>query len=412
MTTRAPLLFVSTRFLFPVDSGGKIRTTQILRGLKAGRFRVTLLSPASPELVADYSDELDSICDEFRWWPAPRRGRLFNYTRLRFLTDALPVPVRTDRQPMGMSLVQELLDQNPSVVVFDFSHAAVLAPDPIPSPSVMFTHNVEAEIFHRHYKVAKTPIGRALWGNQYRKMRAFEKASLKKFDVVVAVSDRDARQFQDEYGISNTFVIPTGVDLDFFSYKSPKDDPRIVFCGSMDWLANQEAIGFFMDEIWDRIAAQVPNATMTVVGRAPPARIVKAAAGRDYKWTFTHFVDDVRPHMQGAAVSIIPLRVGGGTRLKAYESMAMGIPLVSTSIGVEGLPIDQGKHYLEGDDPEAFAGAVVDLLLNKRRREAISRAARQLVEEKFSYRNAASEFEKACLLACDNIGWKVEQSIT
>ena len=174
---------------------------------------------------------------------------------------------------------------------------------------MIFTHNVEAEIFHRHYKVAKTPIGRALWGNQYRKMQTFEKQALKRFDVVVAVSRRDAEQFQAEYGVTNTSLIRTGVDLDFFSYVTPKEDRKVVFCGSMDWLANQEAISFFMDEVWEIIVTRVPDATMTVVGRAPPARLVKAAASRDYNWTFTHFVDDVRPYMQGASVSVIPLRV-------------------------------------------------------------------------------------------------------
>jgi len=182
---------------------------------------------------------------------------------------------------------------------------------------------------------------------------------------------------------------------------TPIDDRKVVFCGSMDWLANQEAISFFMDEVWDLILTRVPDATMTVVGRAPPARLVNAASSRGYNWAFTHFVDDVRPYIQGAAVSVIPLRVGGGTRLKAYESMAMGSPVVSTEIGMEGLPVDSGRHYLEADDPEAFAAAVVGLLLDKPHRESISRVARQLVEEKFSYRNAASDFEKACLLACD-----------
>lgn len=399
MNERPTLLFVSTRFLFPVDSGGKIRTTQILRGMKGGRYRIQLLSPATDAERERHAADLATVCDEFTSWTVNPRGRLFNLARARFLADRLPIPIRTDWSAAGRTVVDAALARRPDVAVFDFLHAAVLAPERLQVPSVMFTHNVEAEIFARHRDVARNPLLRAVWRSQHGKMQRFEAQALRRFDVVVAVSDRDARQFSTAYGVTDAFVIPTGVDLDFFQWAPPRRDREVVFCGSMDWLANQDGVDYFLDEIWERIVREVPDARMTVVGRAPPASLVERARRFGSAWTFTGFVDDVRPYLQGAAVSVIPLRVGGGTRLKVFEAMAMGSPVVSTTLGVEGLPVTPGEHYLQADDPQSFAGAVVRLLRDPVQREAMSSAARERVEGRFSYRAAAQVFEQACGLA-------------
>ena len=168
-------------------------------------------------------------------------------------------------------------------------------------------------------------------------------------------------------------VIPTGVDLDFFAWQAPSSQPQVMFIGSMDWPANQDGIQFFMDEVWPRVLRQVPVATMKVIGRTPPPWLVSRAPKG---WQFTGFVDDVRPHVAGSAVSVIPLRVGGGTRIKAYEAMALGIPVVSTTIGVEGLPVTDGEHYLRADGAEEFADAIVRLLSDAALRDTLSRRAR------------------------------------
>ena len=396
VSKKPTLLFVSTRFLFPVDSGGKIRTTQILRGLTGGKFEVVLVSPATPELIERFERELAEVCDRFEWWPEPVRSPLFGLTRLRYLPGRLPVSVRTDRHPGAIETIERLLARKPEVAVYDFAHAAVLARFPLTVPAVMFTHNVEAEIFRRHQEVTTNPIRKAIWRNQFRKMAEFERESFRHFDVVVAVAERDRQQFIANYGLADAYVIPTGVDLDFFAYNSPIRDKEIVFCGSMDWMANQTGIDFFMREIWPAVVEQEPDARMTVVGRAPPESMINAARERGLNWRFTGFVDDVRDYMRGAAVSVIPLTVGGGTRLKAYEAMAAGNPIVSTSIGVEGLPVSPGRHYLNADTPEEFADAIVHLIRNRELRFSISQAARDFVEANYSYTVAARSFEVAC----------------
>jgi len=165
----------------------------------------------------------------------------------------------------------------------------------------------------------------------------------------------------------------------------------------MDWLANIDGMEFFFEQVWPAIRERVPNAEMKVVGRTPPQSLVRRIEGMAGEWSFTGFVDDVRPHISGADVFVIPLRVGGGTRIKAFEAMAMGCPVVSTSIGIEGLSVEDGRHFLRADTPDEFARQVSTLLLDPQASRSISAAGRKLVEERFGYRLAAAEFESICL---------------
>jgi glycosyltransferase involved in cell wall biosynthesis len=391
---RDRLLFVSPRFLFPADSGGKIRTSQILRNLKGGRFEITLASPETGDEARRFAADVAAICDRAATWPARAPGRWQPITRMRHLLSSLPIAVATDRSRPGGERVARELAQGPSLVVVDFPHTAVLAPPVLGCPSVLFTHNVEAEIFARHVQVARDPLARWVWRDQHRKMQAFERATLARFDRIIAVSERDREILTRDYGARDVSVIPTGVDLEAFTYAEPEPRPRVVFAGSMDWMANIDGIAYFMDEVWPKVAAAVPEAEMTVVGRSPQAQLVERARG--LRWTFTGRVDDIRPHVRGAAAYVIPLRVGGGTRIKAFEAMAMGVPVVSTAVGVEGLDIVPGRHFLLGDTAEAMASGLVRLLTEPEAGRTLARAARTLVETRFSNVEVARCFERIC----------------
>ena len=398
----ATLLFISPRFLFPVDSGGRIRTTQTLRGMKGGRFKIRLMSPCTEELANRYRTELGALCDEFHWWSQGTTGPTIRLGRARHLFSRVPISVASDYLPTAAQMVQRELVRGCDVVVFDFLHSVIVAPKNIDTPSVLFTHNVEAEIFARHLKAAAgNPVMRALWTQQHRKMREFERGAVRRFDTVVAVSERDGKMFHSDYGLPEPFVIPTGVDLSFFAFAEPTRDRDVVFLGSMDWLANQQAVHSFLEDMWPLIIREVPDAQMTVVGRTPPDWLVKAARRYGDAWRFTGFVDDVRPYVSGSAVSVIPMRVAGGTRLKVYESMAMGSVVVSTRIGVEGLPVRSGEHCIVEDDPVAFANATVLLLKDRAQRIRMAAAARKYVQENFGFQVAARAFEQACLLAIE-----------
>jgi len=396
VSQRPRLLFVSPRFLFPADQGGKIRTTQILRGMKGGRFEILLACPEPAGAAARYADDLQAICDRFISWPEPVQGPLYKLTRLRHLLSSLPVSVAGDFSTEGSRMVGEALSREADVVVFDFLHSMVLAPELIAKPSVMFTHNVEAEIFRRHAEVATNPIKATVWRQQYNKMRSYEENSLKRFDTVVAVSQRDADAFAAVPEMGTVAAIPTGVDLDFFAYREPGATDHIVFTGAMDWQANIDGIEFFMDEIWPRVAHKRPDARVTIVGRNPAQSLVDRARRRGLPFEFTGFVDDIRTHVVDAAAYIIPLRVGGGTRIKAFEAMAMGIPVVSTTLGMEGLDVRPKEHYLLADKADDFADALIQILEDRELGLQLSRQARQYVEEHFSSQAVARCFEDIC----------------
>ena len=405
--SRRRLLFVSSRYLFPTDSGGKIRTVNVLRGMKGGAFEITLASPLPVGARDREPAETRDVCDRFVGWPGAARGALFRWSRMRHLVSRLPVAVATDGSAAGRHAISKELEQAPDIVVVDFPHAAVLAPPPYPCPCVMFTHNVEAEIFHRHTEIARNPLKRAIWRNQADKMKQYERELLSRFTAVVAVAERDREYFQREYGVRNVSVIPTGVDLGYFTYGGSAaledgDSGTVVFTGSMDWMANVDGVEFLMDAVWPAVSRARPRARCVIVGRSPPPALVERARARGLNWEFTGFVDDVRPFVHNAHVYAIPLRVGGGTRIKVYEAMAMGCPVVSTRIGVEGLPVEHDRHFLEADSADSMAAAVLSLLDDRERRHRLSEQARRFVEENMSACRAAQAFEQICLRTLRN----------
>ena len=376
--------------------GGKIRTAQVLRGLKGGQFRVTLVSPAPEVVSSEHRAELEALCDDFVSWPEPARGGLYPLTRLRHLLSSLPLPVATDRSAAGRAVVANALAQA-DVLVADFLHSAVLIPKARAAATVLFTHNVEAEIFARHLEIARG-LKRFVWRDQLAKMRSFEAKTLRRFDAVVAVSPRDREAFRREYGVPAS-IIPTGVDLDYFRYRAvPADaEPVFTFTASMDSLANIDGVRWFLEAVWPLIVAALPNAQMRVIGRNPDPGLVADAARRGVNWVFTGTVEDVRPHLAGASIYVIPLRVGGGTRIKAYEAMAFGLPTVSTAIGIEGLEVEAGKHFLKADTAEDFASACVSLAQNPAARQRLAQNARTLVETSCSARSVGRVFEAICI---------------
>lgn len=238
-----------------------------------------------------------------------------------------------------------------------------------------------------------------LYGMQYRRMLRYEGRTLKRFDGVLAVSDADRDTFDRIYPGAirePAHVVPTGVDTEFFKpMSSPAGSRRLVFTGSMDWLPNEDAMVFFCRDVLPLVRSEEPDVTLSIVGRAPTPTVLKLGEQRGVH--VTGRVDDVRPYISNAAVYIVPLRIGGGTRLKIFEAMSMGKAVVSTTVGAEGLPVTNGEHVLLADDPRMFARDVVCLLREDGRRRQLERVARALVVERYDWSAVAGELEEALL---------------
>jgi glycosyltransferase involved in cell wall biosynthesis len=271
------------------------------------------------------------------------------------------------------------------VLFCDFLHtAAPLLEFPF-KPRVVFEHNVEYLLRKRKCDVEKNLLRRSILRNEWTKTLTIEAEVCQRFDRVLAVSNDDRETMRRDFGTNQVSVLPTGVDTDFFSPSSCGTQPgRLVFVGSMDWDPNEDGISWFLRDVYPRIRQAAPNASLAVVGRNPSPRL-QALAARYPDVELTGRVADVRPYLSEAEVVIVPLRVGGGTRIKIPEAMAMAKAVVSTTIGAEGLPFHDGRDISIADKPADFSEAVITLLHDRPYRNSIATAARKIVVEKHSW---------------------------
>lgn len=393
------ILWLKTELLHPVDKGGKIRTYQMLRQINRSHD-VTYLTLVKADEPVDALTQSIEYCRQLipvKYTETTKFSARF-YRDLAFnLSSPLPYAIQKYRSAaMQEAIRRELRERHYDAVVCDFLTPAVNFKCDAAIPAVLFQHNVESMIWKRHYETQQHPLKRALFHNQWQKMLRYESETCRLFDAVVAVSAADREQMRQEFGLRNVFDVPTGVDTDYFRPLGGEQQPaELVFTGSMDWLPNEDAIVYFAEKILPIIAETLPDVRLTVVGRNPSARLRELAIA-DARITMTGRVDDVRPYIDRAAAYVVPLRIGGGTRLKIYEAMAMAKPVISTTIGAEGLPLSDGKDLLIADEPEAFAGAVLRTLLDLTSARQLGERARALACERFGWEHAADSFIDIC----------------
>jgi polysaccharide biosynthesis protein PslH len=372
----------------------------MLRAL-AKRHQVTYVclddgtaAPDALERAREYAHRVVTV--PFR--APPRSSPAFWLDLVRNLASPLPYAIAKYRsRALRSAIVDECRRGEPDVVVCDFLAPSLNVPSDLGVPTVLFQHNVEAMIWERHATTARGALRRAFMGEQWRRMRRFEAAECRRFDHVVAVSPQDADVFRDDYRAPSVSDVPTGVDADYFQPRGdvPHRPRSLVFTGSMDWLPNEDAIQYFVAEVLPLVRARVPNVTLTVVGRNPSAP-VRALADGDASIEVTGSVPDVRPYLESASAFIVPIRIGGGTRLKIFEAMSMGLPVVSTTVGAEGLPVRDGTDVVLADASTDFAAALVTLLEDPARARAMGAVAAAAVRERFAWEGIAAAFARDC----------------
>jgi glycosyltransferase involved in cell wall biosynthesis len=392
------ILWLKTELLHPVDKGGKIRTYQMLRALKRDHH-ITYLTlddgiaaPNARELAAEYCQEL--VCIPHR---TARKFSAAFYAELAFnLVSGLPYFMQKYVSD-GMRREIEKRAGDTDVLVCDFLMPSINVPQNLPCATLLFQHNVEALIWQRHYEVQTNPVKRAYLKSQWRKTFDYERAACHSYDQVVAVSAEDAAMMERDYSLTGLSDVPTGVDTEYFrpSGSTRPEPDHLVFTGSMDWLPNEDGIRYFIDQILPLIRREVPGVKLTVVGRNPFPGLVESGR-RDPAIRVMGRVDDVRPYMEQASAYIVPLRIGGGTRLKIYEAMAMELPIVSTSVGAEGLPVRDGEELLVADAPGTFAESVLRILRQQELSRKIGSRAASMVREKCGWDMVAKRFADIC----------------
>jgi polysaccharide biosynthesis protein PslH len=358
------ILWVKPGKLLPLDTGGKLRTYNILRKLSADH-ELTYLSYYGGPPDEAYEQEIairlpgtECVCTG----AAGSRPveRFFDYL-LRFPQHAPYSISKFTARSVQQRLREWIAQCRFDVAVCDFLASTLNFPRNLATPTALFQHNVETILWQRKAEFETKWLDRTVSKIEYTKMRRFEPEQVRRFHHVIAVSEADRESMSSMVDRSHISVVPTGVDLSQYRYH-PNAHPTgrlVVFTGSMDWAPNIDGVEFFCKDVWPLVLAKVPDARFRIVGRDPHPR-VRRLASESVEVTGT--VPSVVDHLRQASVLVVPLRIGGGTRIKIYEGMAMGKATVSTTVGAEGLDVQHGRDILLEDTPAAFADAILTLL--------------------------------------------------
>ncbi len=387
-------LWVNSNFMHPTTKGGQIRTLEMLRHLHRWHeiHYVAIENPAQPEGPAR-AGEYSHKAYPFAYNVPSKSSPSFYVELARGLFSSTPVAVERFHPPGMRDFLRNLIRKER----FDCAVVDHLAPTsyfPDLPHAIFFQHNVETVIWRRHVEHAPDPLRRAYFRLQADRMFHYERGVSRASGHIVAVSQTDADEMRRLFDVTRVTEIPTGVNIEYFlpPTPSPAAAADLVFVGSMDWLPNVDGVLYFVREILPLIRKQRPQASLAIVGRTPPPKILELAAA-DPRIQVTGTVPDIRPYLWSSAVSIVPLRIGGGTRLKIYEAMAAQIPVVSTTIGAEGLSVNPPHDIRLADSPQDFASCCLELLAGSELRARQARAAWEMVNANFSWEHVARCFE-------------------
>lgn len=390
------ILAITTKSPFPLYEGRALRTYNLLKQLSR-RHDIFLLSfVQTPEEVQGI-EHLREFCSHVEAVPLhlEHRGWHLVMDALRELFGPVPLHAikyrsRVMRSKMRALLATEAID----VVHLDMLHLGEYLPLCGAVPMVLTEHNVESTLLRRRVQGVRNPLAKLYFLYQYFKLRAYEARLCRLAGEVVAVSELDAKALAALGGIDRVTSVANGVDTAYFrALQVPVRANSLVFVGGLTWYPNLDAMRYFCAEVLPRIAAEIPDVSLTVVGKNPGAGSIKEIA-ENARVRLTGLADDVRPLISEAAAYVVPLRIGGGTRLKILDALAMGKPIVSTTVGCEGLEVVPGQHLLTADDADSFARQVIRLLRDPALQQRLAAAGRQLVERKYDWSVIAQDLDR------------------
>lgn len=403
------VLFLSQIVPYPPHGGVLQRGYNLVREL--GReARVHLLAYVHPDVLPtevacrESQVALGKFCEAVEYFPLwPKASPVHRIAGLAVgALSPRPFSVLAHRSAAFKRRVAELVETKKfDVIHVDTIALAQFLDQSWTIPTVLTHHNIESQLMERRAGAENGLLARMYLRRETRKLLTYEAEMSGMFDVNVFVAQTDEQTLMGRVPGLHTAIVPNGVDIEYFTPNQGKDWPALVYTGGMNMFANRDAVLFFLGEIWPLIRNQVPDVRFFVVGQDPPKELLELAA-RDPQVIVTGYVNDVRPLVWDATVYVVPLRVGGGTRLKVLDAMAMGKAMVSTSIGCEGLEVRPDEHLLVADSPEQFSDKTVKLLRDPSRRGTLGRNARELVEQRYSWRMIGGQLLEAYRLAVEN----------
>lgn len=379
------ILFLTQICPYPPTNGGAIKTYNILKRLGA-RHDVTLLTFIREQTELSAISHLSQFCREIDHCIIKRSPARNLFDAATALAARKSFIITRDRHPEMLSKVMRRMKERPDLIYVDHLQMSQFVPNPAPCPVLLDEHNVEWRIIERFASEGASLPQRVFGSLEWRKLRAYELSACRKADFVLTVTPND-RDTLVENGVSldKLDCLPIGVNVDQVQpVTRPSESKNILSFGTMSWPPNVDAIEHFANDIYPLIRREVPEARFTVVGSNPPPEI--KALGKDPSIEVTGFVDDIRPYAEAAAVFVVPLRIGSGMRVKILDAMALGLSIVTTSVGCEGISLEPGKHALVADSPGQFAESVVSLLRNPKIRVEIGSAGRTFVESNYAWK--------------------------
>jgi glycosyltransferase involved in cell wall biosynthesis len=401
MTHSLNVAIVASELPYPATAGNRVRTLNLALRL-AARHRITFLAHRNddaPEATRFLRERgIESVVVD-RAIPAKSGPRF--YARLAAnLASPVPYSVASHRSRELRRAVHAHARRHR---VDLWQAEAVMLIDALADlgrrPRVVIAHNVESLIWQRYHENESSPIKRRFIRHQWKKFERFERRAFATANRIVAVSEADAALIRGGFGGRNVDVVDNGIDRSHFESVQPDPIPKtILFLGSLDWRPNLDAIALLLDRIFPAVRAAEPSARLCLVGRRPPEALVRRVEQSPGVELHAD-VPDVRPFLARSEVMTVPLRIGGGSRLKILEAMASGLPVVSTRVGAEGLELLPGEHYIAADEPEEMAAAIVPCIRDPRSARAMAARNRSLILERYDWDSLAQRLEEVWL-AC------------
>lgn len=400
------ILFLSTNYPYPVDSGHNIRTFNTLKYLSKEN-NIFYLAFSKKRDDVNKIDPIKKMCKSVDIFFIPD-----DFNKLRMLLSLFQnlfsfypyIANKYYRKNMKKRLNEIIQNNKIDIIHFDLLHLSRYLDNSIEIPYTLTEHNVESSRLLTILNNNKNYFFKIYMYLQYKKLMKFETENCPKYETCISVSTEDAETLRKMCPDSNLTIIPNGVDIDYF--KPCLDKPLsngMAWVGGMGDIYNKEAVNYFCKKIFPVIKDKINDVKFTVIGKNPTKEVLKLSSNNV---NCVGYVDDIRPYIHRATIFVAPIISGGGTKLKVLNALSMGKAVVTTSVGAEGIEVTNYENIIIEDEPEKFARKVIELLNSPRQVQEIGKKARELILDKYDWNKIGKKHNRLYLKIVDKYNMK------